>query len=233
MSKQYKLVIFDLDGTLTPQRDSSADPFEDRFLPGVQEKIAELQKNNIQIAIASNQLAVGRGEVPAATPLLFLRWVEEELGIDDIMVRWAPYEFRAKPDPTMLVEAIRLAYCEPEGTLMIGDDEVDRLAAEAAGVDFQWADDYFHRRPKTYHMAKAWTRECRKAIDEIKPLECISCHKWAQHEADDRGIDPEELTPASMVGHLQAKMSNLRFCTEKLVEALEELKILEELETAS
>lgn len=48
-----------------------------------------------------------------------------------------------KPQPGMLLDAMRMYKVSAESTLFVGDSETDRLAAEAAGVRFAWAKDFF------------------------------------------------------------------------------------------
>ncbi|MDQ4076528.1 MAG: HAD-IIIA family hydrolase [Chloroflexota bacterium] len=48
-----------------------------------------------------------------------------------------------KPSPGMLRQAMVDADVSSAQTLMVGDSEDDKLAAERAGVDFQWASDFF------------------------------------------------------------------------------------------
>lgn len=50
-----------------------------------------------------------------------------------------------KPSPGMLLQAMEDAGAAPGETLMVGDREDDRLAAERAGCDFQWAHEFFGR----------------------------------------------------------------------------------------
>lgn len=95
------LVIFDLDGTLTPQRSSSTAPFERRLLPGVAERCRELLSAGHALAVASNQGGVARG-LPAAVVEAHLAWVGSELGIAAWRFAWEPE--RKKPAAAMLVE---------------------------------------------------------------------------------------------------------------------------------
>lgn len=48
-----------------------------------------------------------------------------------------------KPEPGMILAAVAVSGVTLAETVMIGDRDEDRLAAEAAGVDFVWADDFF------------------------------------------------------------------------------------------
>ena len=51
---------------------------------------------------------------------------------------------RRKPSPAMLKEAVDLFPDDAKsGVLMVGDREEDRLAAEAAGVAYRTAEDFF------------------------------------------------------------------------------------------
>ena len=43
----------------------------------------------------------------------------------------------------MLDRAIEWAQVEPTHVLFVGDQETDRQAAQAAGVDFEWASEIF------------------------------------------------------------------------------------------
>ena len=50
---------------------------------------------------------------------------------------------RRKPGPGMIREAMRDYDAQPEFTLMVGDRPEDKGAAEAAGCQFMWADEFF------------------------------------------------------------------------------------------
>lgn len=51
----YNLILFDADGTLTPQREGSTGDFDFTILPNVRKKLAELHRLDIQLGICSNQ----------------------------------------------------------------------------------------------------------------------------------------------------------------------------------
>lgn len=53
-----------------------------------------------------------------------------------------------KPNAGMLVAAMTDFGIAPHDTLMVGDWDEDRLAAKAAGCDFQLADEFFNRTDK-------------------------------------------------------------------------------------
>lgn len=70
-------------------------------------------------------------------------WCPVPIGVDERDYEWQK-ECR-KPAPGMLELAMREAGALSNEALMVGDGDEDRLAAEAAGVDFQWAHEFFGR----------------------------------------------------------------------------------------
>lgn len=140
--KHYKLVIFDLDGTLTPERASSAAPFEQRLLPRVKEKCRELRKQDVKLSIATNQQNVKEH--------LFFRhmeWLETQLQLTDWVYANSSIG-DLKPSPSMLISTMVLRNIKNTATLMVGDSIEDQKAAESAGVDFAWAKDFFGWKPE-------------------------------------------------------------------------------------
>src|SRR5271163_5019773 len=95
------LVIFDLDGTLTPQRPSSTAAFERELCRGVPERCRELIAAGHTLALASNQGGIAKGLSVEAVEA-HLTWVCGELGMS--AYRFASEPARKKPAPAMLVE---------------------------------------------------------------------------------------------------------------------------------
>jgi len=135
-----RLYIFDLDGTLTPQRPTSVAPFERRFLEGVEATCRRLREADAHLAIASNQGGILRGLDIVAIDEHF-RWVCDALGVGTYRYAWE--ETRRKPGPAMLLELMAHLGVSPGLTCMVGDADTDRLAAEAAGVAFFHRDSFF------------------------------------------------------------------------------------------
>lgn len=135
------LVIFDLDGTLTPQRPSSAAPFERTLLPGVLEKCAELRAGGALLAVASNQGGIAKG-LPMDEVDEHMSWLKDLLGIQEwrCAIVAGP---RKKPAPGMLLELVAHFGAAAEETLFVGDSDADRLAAAAAGVGYADARSFF------------------------------------------------------------------------------------------
>ena len=134
-AKGHKLVMFDLDGTLTPWRESSASEFRKEFLPGVREKCKELRQKGVTLGVITNQRNMREDFWE------FLTWVRNKLGIQcgevgiEIEVM--------KPNPLMLRQMIDGLGLYPRECLYVGDSLNDEAAALRAGVDFEWAGGYF------------------------------------------------------------------------------------------
>ena len=139
-SKAYKLIIFDLDGTLTPSRESSAAPFERRLLPGVKEKCEELREQGAILAVATNQKQLFNNDKLMRQFAEIRLWLQDELGIFDL--DWENGS-RMKPHPSMIFNLVSLLGKLLSETLMVGDSTDDQEAAANAGVDFEWAKDFF------------------------------------------------------------------------------------------
>jgi D-glycero-D-manno-heptose 1,7-bisphosphate phosphatase len=154
------LYIFDKDGTLVGgvgNRPANS-PVEQEPLPGVVEKLAQLRNAGHALAIATNQGGVAWGFI-SLSQAYRLAWdaAEKVGGMDAVSV--CPYDARArgenarqqyarpsrrrKPDPGMIIDLARRLGYDLGDVAFVGDRESDRQAAEAAGVEFYWANDFF------------------------------------------------------------------------------------------
>ena len=157
---EMALYIFDKDGTLVGGANGrpANKPNEQQPLPGVVAKIAALRAAGHKIAIASNQGGVAWGFISEAQARELVRDAAEKIGGVDFWrcccyderaaaknpgAPFARKSYRRKPAPGMLREIMRAAGASAEDTIMVGDQDSDRQAAEAAGVRFVWAADFF------------------------------------------------------------------------------------------
>jgi D-glycero-D-manno-heptose 1,7-bisphosphate phosphatase len=141
------------------------DEFE--WLPGAREALRLFKEAGFRVLVVSNQAGVGRGAMS-----------EEDLGgIHDRLkaegeqaggridaIYYCPHDWEAgcecrKPAPGMLFQAQHDFNLDLSGTVFVGDDERDALAAERAGCLFarvsadqpliQWAELYLKNRSAT------------------------------------------------------------------------------------
>jgi D-glycero-D-manno-heptose 1,7-bisphosphate phosphatase len=146
-------LFFDLGGTLVKLNETREIPLDDNgnivveLLPGVAEKLRPL--HNHLMFVVTNQAGIRRGRLKAEKVEAALAQLDRQLG--DILTGWlvCPHtdddrcECR-KPKGGMITELADLYGVDLKSSTMVGDQEVDRLAGEAAGVaKFVAAKDFF------------------------------------------------------------------------------------------
>lgn len=147
LARGWRLAMFDRDGTLNVDK---AHTYRVEDLELVPEGVEALRRCSAdagcKITVVTNQSGIARGlygvdEMRAFNDALIDRLREEGCRVD--AVYFCPHhpDFTGpcacrKPEPGMLLAAMRDFDAEPEDCVMYGDAESDRLAAEAAGVRF-------------------------------------------------------------------------------------------------
>jgi D-glycero-D-manno-heptose 1,7-bisphosphate phosphatase len=152
------LIIFDKDGTLVADVDGRPPNTisEQKLLPGVAEKCAELRAQGHILAVASNQGGVAYGFMTDAQAQAIVRHAAEL--IEAKIWNYCPhhpkgtvpefsYECKCrKPKPQMIYDIITVARnlgVDTSEVVYVGDWGTDEQAAEAAGVRFEWASKFF------------------------------------------------------------------------------------------
>lgn len=156
--QHYKLIIFDVDGTLVETRSGAtfreqADDWQ--WLPGRVERLKALRKEGVRLAIATNQGGVAFGYLAQADILheLFVLCGEGGIAVGGMnicyyhpnatLAHFCGDNYRRKPEPGMLFDAMADFELGLLDTLFVGDMPDDQEAARRAGCDFQWAKDFF------------------------------------------------------------------------------------------
>ncbi len=153
--QDYKLLIFDADGTLRRSNNPSfVVPHcidEQRIIPFVKNWFNNNTLHNQKIGIASNQGGIPLGFVKKKEVLAVLKDLAQKLFPFEIPKQAIqicdkhPREkhYCRKPRPGMLETIMNLYNILPKDTLFIGNSPIDQKAAENAGCDFKWAHDFF------------------------------------------------------------------------------------------
>lgn len=154
------LFIFDKDGTICQHRDGPdkfINSIEDQVLmPGVADKIAVLKADGHKVAIASNQGGVAWGYMTYHQARAIVAHAARLIRADTWLL--CPHHPDApdekygihcrcrKPLPGMLLDLSvdeRMRVDDIADIVFVGDMETDQQAAEAAGVRFEWAAEFF------------------------------------------------------------------------------------------
>jgi D-glycero-D-manno-heptose 1,7-bisphosphate phosphatase len=156
----YRLCIFDADDTLrrstVPGQPCPRGPGEWDLLPGVRERLAGLpwqQPGGPYFGLASNQDQVGAGLFTRRMARALLRELARAAigqAPPDPALQFCPHALGIacdcrKPGPRMLVRIMAFYGVGRRETLFVGDSDLDRGAAAAAGVDFLPAGALFGR----------------------------------------------------------------------------------------
>lgn len=154
-----RLIIFDMNGTLTNT------PFLDKqplhVLPHVQSILSRLPQK-LKLSLVTNQGGVAFGYTTEEEVTREVAEIAKTLNIPYYAISFAHpspkigYEqyatseqlARRKPQAGMLIEAMHFYDIDPQDTLMVGDSEEDEQAAKAAGVRFEWANEFFEKITK-------------------------------------------------------------------------------------
>ncbi len=143
MSK--KAVFLDRDGVLNHRLPDGAYVTtwaEFRFCRGVKKALRLLKQEGYLLIVVTNQRGVGRGLMTEEDLSRIHRRMERELeksGAPLDAILYCPHDIDAacrcrKPQPGMILEALRRFGIERSGSYIIGDSETDLEAGRAAGL---------------------------------------------------------------------------------------------------
>jgi D-glycero-D-manno-heptose 1,7-bisphosphate phosphatase len=137
-----RAVFLDRDGVLTRERpDYIKTPDELEILPGIFEPLRDLREGGFRIVVVTNQSVIGRGLATHDDMARIHEKLLRELEKNDCYVDaiyYCPHlpedhcDCR-KPQPGMIMKAVRDLRIDLEKSWMIGDKELDMEAASNAG----------------------------------------------------------------------------------------------------
>ncbi|MDX8409830.1 MAG: D-glycero-beta-D-manno-heptose 1,7-bisphosphate 7-phosphatase [Mariprofundales bacterium] len=136
-------IILDRDGVInhdSPNYILSPDQWQP--IPGALQAIAQLTQGGIQVAVASNQSAVGRGYITSEQFAAIRTRMEQAIHDSGGRLSAQAYCFHRpdegcgcrKPQPGLLRQILAGLDCPPQHAVMIGDTPRDMEAALTAGV---------------------------------------------------------------------------------------------------
>lgn len=137
-----RLVLLDRDGVLNTDRaDCVKHIGELELIEGAARAVARLNAARVMVAVVTNQSIVGRGligrdQLERIHQELRGRLASQGARLDlmlDCTDAPGPPSPRRKPEPGMLIEALRHFGADPAATPMIGDSLGDLQAAQRAG----------------------------------------------------------------------------------------------------
>jgi D-glycero-D-manno-heptose 1,7-bisphosphate phosphatase len=137
-----RLMLLDRDGVLNmDRRDFVKHPGELELIPGAARAVARLNQAGVRVAVCTNQSVVGRGIIGREALDRIHRALAERLASEgarlDLLIDCTDHPERPsprrKPQPGMLIEALRHFSAQPALTVMVGDTLSDLQAAQRAG----------------------------------------------------------------------------------------------------
>jgi histidinol phosphatase-like enzyme len=152
-----KLYIFDADGTLRWTTRAGAkypvDGSEWLLMPHVAQRLRQIpwSAGGPWLGIASNQCGVGEGllcrnlaiELITDMVLAAIGYVPAGTRIEICTCPEGSFCPRQKPQPGLLLAHLTALGVAAHEALYVGDLDIDRRAAEAAGLPFEWAPSFF------------------------------------------------------------------------------------------
>ncbi len=139
-----KCLFLDRDGIINKDIGYAYKPADFEFMPGIFELCHEFQKRGYLIVVITNQSGIARGFYSEADFQTLNDWLVNEFKKQDINITdilhcphhpdiTGPCDCR-KPEPGMLLTAIKKYRIDPQFSIMVGDKESDMVAANKADI---------------------------------------------------------------------------------------------------
>jgi D-glycero-D-manno-heptose 1,7-bisphosphate phosphatase len=153
LKKEKKIFIFDRDGVLIKNYGYVFEKKNLKWLKGAISAIKFLNKKRIFICVVTNQSGISRGYFTKKDLEIFHKFMQKTLYrnkcyIDKIyycpfykegiIKKYRKDSFDRKPNPGMILKALRDFKVKKKNAYMIGDNKIDYLAAKKSGIKFQY-----------------------------------------------------------------------------------------------
>lgn len=142
MNKKIKAVFLDRDGVINKNKDDYVKNINElEFLPNIEKSIKKLNKKNFSVIVITNQSAINRGLTSISNMNMIHEKIQEQLHKHNAhfdALYFCPHTpnencFCRKPNPGLLLQAIKEHNIEPKKSWMIGDRNSDILAGKKVG----------------------------------------------------------------------------------------------------
>lgn len=145
MSIKRKAAFFDRDGTINVNFGHVYKQEDLEFVPGIPEEIRFYNQNSIPVIVVTNQAGIAKGFYTEAEMHRFNEYMNEQLKkeysahIDALYFCPHHPDFTGrcscrKPEPGLILKAAEEWNIDLSQSIMYGDKESDREAAERAGI---------------------------------------------------------------------------------------------------
>ena len=145
-------ILLDRDGTIIIDKDYLNTPDGVELLPGAIDGLVEFTRKGYVLVVVTNQSGVARGLIQEANIHLIHKRIDELLAPHGIRIAKYYYNTTAdakhpdrKPNPGMLVSAIRDLNLDAAKSWMIGDRQADVEAGMSAGVRTMFVENDRHK----------------------------------------------------------------------------------------
>jgi D-glycero-D-manno-heptose 1,7-bisphosphate phosphatase len=149
MNKSKPALFLDRDGVVNRDHGYVFEKKNFEFYSEIFEICLFAQNSGMPIVIVTNQSGIGRGyfserDYQALTEWMILSFKNHGVNITDVLhapenpdsdLRLSPD--RRKPSPAMFLEAAQKFNLNLTDSIMIGDNELDMLAAQRAGIEYR------------------------------------------------------------------------------------------------
>jgi D-glycero-D-manno-heptose 1,7-bisphosphate phosphatase len=139
-----KALFLDRDGTINVEKNYVYRIADFEFIPGVIDLIRSYYNSGYLIFVITNQAGIVKGFYTENDYNILTEWMKEEFfrnGIEITKVYHCPHHpdyngqcMCRKPNPGMILQAIREFNIDSVNSILIGDKKSDILAGENAGI---------------------------------------------------------------------------------------------------